>query len=174
MRKTIAVALVVMGLGSFIETVSAKPVVLERYVSTKTAVSRNCMIDGGKMTTESTGKYSCLNDTTGIAHNCSSFGACETVCVGKACGASVKKNKKPAGSGKAGTGKADTPSSKPAAGAKTVVRDHRKPDGVKPTGKLPPAAAPGTVSTRDHRSNRDETAATSGGTKTVVRDHRKR
>lgn len=175
LKATFIVALVaLLSLQFFATAAFAKPVVLNRLVSTKTAVERNCLIDGGTMTTEPSGHYSCLNTSTGIATNCSSFGACEVLCTGKGCGGDVRKSGAAAGNNKGGAaakptagGSASAPAPvrrSPVDGTATV-RDHRSPVVVAaPSKGPPPAAAPGTASG-------DATHASTPGP--AVRDHRR-
>ena len=169
MRKFVPAVLVLLSLGVLATAASAKPVVVGRFVSTKTAVERNCMIGGGSISTESSGKYSCVNSSTGIATNCSSFGACESVCIGKACGNGVRKPDAAPGNSKSGTaGKPSagetttTRNPRDPAGGTTVVRDHRTPVVVNPNAP-PPAGAPGAA------GGNTTTASPPGP---VVRDHR--
>jgi hypothetical protein len=170
----IAFVLALLSFDVLVTTASAKPVVVGRIVTTKTALERNCMIDGGKMTTESSGIYSCLNVSTGLSTNCSSLGACEIVCNGKDCGNVRKPGGAPVGS-KVGNG--PKPTAKPTAGGSVprpgrsnpsgggvIVRDHRNPVVVaSPSKGAPPAAAPGT------NGGNAPNATTPGP---AVRDHR--
>ena len=96
MPKRVAAFLALASLAVVITEAAAKPVVVGRLVSTKTAVERNCLIDGGHMTTEPSGQYSCVNSSTGLSTNCSSFGSCEIVCNGKECGGRARKPGAPA------------------------------------------------------------------------------
>jgi hypothetical protein len=169
----VAIVLALLSLDAVLTAASAKGVVVGRMVSTKTAVERNCMIDGGKMATEPSGNYSCTNSSTGLSTNCSSFGACEIQCNGKECGNARKPGAAPVGS-KAGAPK---PTPKPTAGAPVprpdrsnpsgagvITRDHRNPVVVaSPSKGAPPAAAPGT------NGGNAPNATTPGP---AVRDHR--
>lgn len=178
MRKFIPAVLVLLGLGVLATAASAKPVVVGRLVSTKTAVERNCLIDGGQMSTTPTGTYSCTNISTGLSTNCSSLGACVIQCNGKACG-NDSVRKPGAASGNSRTGTAAKPSAaetttprNPAvpAGGSTVVRDHRHPVVIKPN-TPPPAAAPANAPP-PAAGGRTTTNATPPGA--IVRDHRHR
>src|SRR5204863_7111875 len=46
MRKLVAAVFALVSIGIFVTEALAKPVVVARLVSTKTAIERNCMIDG--------------------------------------------------------------------------------------------------------------------------------
>src|SRR5215213_774278 len=171
MPKRVAAFLALASLAVVITEAAAKPVVVGRLVSTKTAVERNCLIDGGHMTTEPSGQYSCVNSSTGLSTNCSSFGSCEIVCNGKECGGRARKPGAPAANSKSGTAEKPTsggtttaPLRRDPVGGTTTVRDHRGPVVVaNPSKGPPPAAAPGTV------GGKTTTTSTPGP---VVRDDR--
>lgn len=144
------------------QTASARPVVLNRYVATKTSVSRDCLINGGSMTTETSGAFSCVVSSTGIATNCSASGNCSDVCIGKECGASAKKPTTTATTG--------GPTNGGSGGTKPSPLPPRSAPPAGGPGSITPAPSSGGVPgpiIRDHRPG-GNSAGASGGVTTVV------